>query len=77
MRSLKHYAAEAGIDGFPLRQTRHTFAGIVEEEMGSLRATQDALDHKNPSRTRVHVRRIAVTRDLHSGGVLRRSHPDR
>jgi integrase len=72
VRNLKRYAAEAGIDGFHLHQTRHTFARIVAEETGSITATQDALDHKNPSTTRVYVQRIVVKRDLYSSKVLRR-----
>jgi integrase len=73
VRNLKRYAAEAGIDRFHLHQTRHTFARIVAEETGSITATQDALDHKNPSTTRVYVQRIAIKRDLHSGRILRRA----
>lgn len=73
-RNLKRYAISAGIDHFHLHQTRHTFARIVAEETGSISATQDALEHKNLSTTRVYVQRIAVKRDLHSGKVIRRAH---
>ena len=73
VRNLKRYAAEAGIDRFHLHQTRHTFARIVAEETGSITATQDALDHKNPATTRVYVQRIAVERDLYSGRVISRA----
>lgn len=75
-RNLKHYAAEAGIAHFHLHQTRHTFARIVAEETGSIIATQDALDHKNPAATRAYVQRIAIKRDLHSKTVLRRANRD-
>jgi integrase len=76
VRNLKRYAAEAGIDQFHLHQTRHTFARIVAEETGSIVATQDALDHKNPGTTRAYGQRISVKRDLHSGRVLRRAKRD-
>jgi integrase/recombinase XerD len=72
VKNLKRYAREAGIEHFHLHQTRHTFARIVAEETGSITATQDALDHKNPSTTRVYVQRIAVKRDHHSERISRR-----
>jgi integrase len=72
VKNLKRYAREAGLDNFHLHQTRHTFARIVSEETGSITATQDALDHKNPSTTRVYVQRISVKRDLHSKNISRR-----
>jgi integrase len=71
-RNLKRYAREAGIERFHLHQTRHTFARIVAEDTGSIIATQDALDHKNPSTTRAYVQRIAIKRDLHSQRVSHR-----
>jgi integrase len=70
--NMKRYAREAGIEGFHLHQTRHTFARIVSELTGSITETQNALDHKNPSTTRVYVQRIAVKRDLYSNDILRR-----
>ncbi|HKQ03847.1 MAG TPA: site-specific integrase [Blastocatellia bacterium] len=73
VRNLKRYAAEARIERLHLHQTRHTFARIVAEETGSITATQDALDHKNPSTTRGYVQRIAIKRDLHSSRILRRA----
>lgn len=72
VKNLKKYAREAGIDGFHLHQTRHTFARIVAEETGSIVETQDALNHSNPSTTRVYVKRIAVKRDRHSGLIIGR-----
>jgi len=72
VRNLKRYAREAGIEHFHLHQTRHTFARIVAEETGSIAATQDALDHKNQSTTRVYVQRIAIKRDRHSEQIMRR-----
>jgi integrase len=72
VKNLKKYARAAGIDGFHLHQTRHTFARIVAEETGSIVETQDALNHSNPSMTRVYVRRIAVKRDRHSALVMQR-----
>jgi integrase len=72
VKNLKKYALAAGIDGFHLHQTRHTFARIVAEETGSIVETQDALNHSNPSTTRVYVQRIAVKRDRHSALVMQR-----
>lgn len=69
---MKRYARSAGLDGFHLHQTRHTFARIVAEETGSITATQEALDHSKPSTTRVYVQRIAIKRDQHSGRISRR-----
>jgi integrase len=70
--NMKRYAREAGIGDFHLHQTRHTFARIVSELTGSITDTQNALDHKNPSTTRVYVQRIAVKRDLYSKDILSR-----
>jgi integrase/recombinase XerC len=72
VKNMKRYARSAGIDGFHLHQTRHTFARIVAEETGSITATQEALDHSNPSTTRVYVQRIAIKRDHHSERISRR-----
>lgn len=71
-KNLKRYARIAGIDGFHLHRTRHTFARIVSEETGSITATQEALDHRNPSTTRVYIRRIAIKRDRYSGRIINR-----
>jgi integrase len=70
--NMKRYAREAGIEDFHLHQTRHTFARIVSELTGSMTDTQHALDHKNPSTTRVYVQRIAVKRDHYSSSILSR-----
>lgn len=70
--NMKRYAREAGVGDFHLHQTRHTFARIVSELTGSITDTQNALDHKNPSTTRVYVQRIAVKRDLYSNDILSR-----
>jgi site-specific recombinase XerD len=72
VRNLKKYAKEAGVEGFHLHRTRHTFARIVSEVTGDITATQNALDHQNRSTTRVYVQRIAVKRDLYSGEVSKR-----
>jgi integrase/recombinase XerD len=71
VKNLKKYAREAGIDGFHLHRTRHTFARIVSEFTGDITATQNALDHRNRSTTRVYVQRIAVKRDLYSEVISR------
>jgi integrase len=70
--NMKRYAREAGVEGFHLHQTRHTFARIVSELTGSITDTQNALDHKNPSTTRMYVQRIGIKRDHYSSGVLDR-----
>jgi integrase len=75
-RNLKRYARIVGIEGFHMHRTRHTFARIVAEETGSIVATQDALDHKNPSTTRVYVQRIAVKRDRYSESISTRLRED-
>lgn len=72
VKNLKKYAREAGVEGFHLHRTRHTFARIVSEVTGDITATQNALDHQNRSTTRVYVQRIAVKRDLFSEEVSKR-----
>jgi integrase len=72
VKNLKKYAREAGVEGFHLHRTRHTFARIVSEITGDITATQNALDHQNRSTTRVYVQRIAVKRDLYSNEVSKR-----
>jgi site-specific recombinase XerD len=72
VKNLKKYAKEAGVEGFHLHRTRHTFARIVSEVTGDITATQNALDHQNRSTTRVYVQRIAVKRDLYSNEVSKR-----
>jgi integrase len=72
VKNLKKYAKEAGVEGFHLHRTRHTFARIVSELTGDITATQNALDHQNRSTTRVYVQRIAVKRDLYSEEVSKR-----
>ncbi|MFL6285766.1 MAG: tyrosine-type recombinase/integrase [Pyrinomonadaceae bacterium] len=72
VKNLKKYAKEAGVEGFHLHRTRHTFARIVSEVSGDITATQNALDHQNRSTTRVYVQRIAVKRDLYSNEVSKR-----
>lgn len=71
-KNVKRYARLAGVEGFHLHRTRHTFARIVSEETGSITATQEALDHRSPSTTRIYVRRIAIKRDKHSEQISRR-----
>ena len=72
VKNLKKYAKEAGLEGFHLHRTRHTFARIVSEVTGDITATQNALDHQNRSTTRVYVQRIAVKRDLFSEEISKR-----
>ena len=72
VKNLKKYAREAGVEGFHLHRTRHTFARIVSEVTGDITATQNALDHQSRSTTRIYVQRIAVKRDLYSDEVSKR-----
>ena len=72
VKNLKKYAREAGVEGFHLHRTRHTFARIVSELTGDITATQNALDHQSRSTTRVYVQRIAVKRDLYSNEISKR-----
>ena len=72
VKNLKKYSREAGVEGFHLHRTRHTFARIVSEVTGDITATQNALDHQNRSTTRVYIQRIAVKRDLYSEEVSKR-----
>jgi integrase len=70
--NLKKYATAAGIPYVHLHQTRHTYARIVAEEMGSFLETQEALDHENAATTRVYVQRITVKADKHSSKIAKR-----
>lgn len=72
VKNLKRYAREAGVEGFHLHRTRHTFARIVAEDSGSITETQEALGHRNAATTRVYVQRISVMRDKHSERILGR-----
>ena len=72
VKNLKKYANGAGVEGFHLHRTRHTFARIVSELSGDITATQNALDHQNRSTTRVYVQRIAVKKDFYSEDISRR-----
>jgi integrase len=72
VKNLKKYAEEAGVEGFHLHRTRHTFARIVSEFTGDITATQNALDHRSRSTTRAYVQRIAVKRDPYSEEVSKR-----
>ena len=72
VKNVKKYAKEAGVEGFHLHRTRHTFARIVSEFTGDITATQNALDHQSRSTTRVYVQRIAVKRDLYSEEISKK-----
>ena len=72
VKNLKRYADAAGLKGFHLHQTRHTFARIFAEDSGSMAETQEALDHANVATTRAYVQRIAIKRDKYSASVKRR-----
>jgi len=68
-KRFKAYARQAGIKHFHLHQFRHTFAGIVANQAGSIMETQEALGHQKTETTRVYVNRITVKRDRWSGMV--------
>jgi integrase len=66
VKSLKAYAAEAGLDHFHLHQTRHTYARLVGEEASGLGEVQDALGHENRATTKIYLRRVSVQKDKFS-----------
>jgi integrase/recombinase XerC len=70
--NLKRYAKQAGIDDFHLHQLRHTFARVMGEETGSVKAVQEMLGHKNEATTRVYLKRVGVHRDLASKKMVSR-----
>lgn len=72
VKNMKRHAAAAGLKGFHLHQTRHTFARIFSEDSGSMTETQEALDHANMATTRAYVQRIAIKRDKFSSSIKRR-----
>src|SRR5947209_9103813 len=72
VKNIKQHAAAAGLKGFHLHQTRHTFARIFSDDSGSLTEPQEALDHANVATTRAYVQRIAIKRDKFSSSIKRR-----
>lgn len=72
VKNIKQHATSAGLKGFHLHQTRHTFARIFSEDSGSMAATQEAMDHANVATTRAYVQRIAIKRDKFSSSIKRR-----
>jgi integrase/recombinase XerD len=72
VKNLKKYVRKAGVEGFHLHRTRHTFARIVPELTGDITATQNALSYQHRSTTRGHVQRTAVKRDPYSEEMSKR-----
>jgi len=72
VKSLKAYAAEAGLDHLHLHQTRHTYARLVGEAAGNLGEVQDALGHQQRATTEVYLRRVSVQKDKFSEGIAER-----
>lgn len=72
VKNLKRYAKEAGLEHVHNHMTRHTFARIISEETGSLRETQEALDHEDQATTRLYVEAIAIKRDRYSEHISKR-----
>jgi integrase len=72
VKSLKAYAAEAGLDHFHLHQTRHTYARLVGEEASGLGEVQDALGHENRATTKIYLRRVSVQKDAFSRTIADR-----
>lgn len=75
-RQMKRYAQQAGLTKrFHLHQLRHTFARMVAEEAQSLPEVQEALEHRNPTTTRLYVQRIGIKRDKFSRVINSRLQP--
>lgn len=70
--NLKRYAADADIAGMHVHRTRHSFARMVSEDLGSIIEVQDALGHRSAAVTRVYVQRIAIKKDRYSEKLAQR-----
>lgn len=71
-KRFKRYARLAGLGDVHLHQTRHTYARLVGDATGSVKAVQEALGHANEAATRIYMQRLAVKRDHYSKGILDR-----
>jgi site-specific recombinase XerD len=66
VKSLKHYAAAAGVAHIHLHQTRHTFARMLGEEADSLFEVQKELGHRSIATTQVYLDKVTRKKDKFS-----------
>jgi integrase len=72
VKSLKHYAANAGIAHIHLHQTRHTFARMLGEEADSLFEVQKELGHRSIATTQVYLDKVSRKKDKFSQRIEKR-----
>ena len=72
VKSLKHYAAAAGLTHIHLHQTRHTFARILGEEADSLFEVQKELGHRSIATTQVYPDKVTRKKDRFSHRIEER-----
>lgn len=66
VKSLKHYAAAAGLSHIHLHQTRHTFARMLGEEAENLFDVQQELGHRSIATTQVYLSKVTRKKDRFS-----------
>jgi integrase len=72
VKSLKHYAADAGVAHVHLHQTRHTFARMLGEEADSLFEVQKELGHRSVATTQVYLDKVTRKKDKFSRRIEER-----
>jgi integrase len=72
VKSLKQYAAAAGVGHFHLHQTRHTFARMLGEEADSLFEVQKELGHRSIATTQVYLDKVTRKKDKFSQRIEKR-----
>jgi integrase len=72
VKSLKHYAAVAGVAHIHLHQTRHTFARMLGEEADSLFEVQKELGHRSIATTQVYLDKVTRKKDKFSQRIEKR-----
>ena len=72
VKSLKHYAADAGVAHIHLHQTRHTFARMLGEEADSLFEVQKELGHRSIVTTQVYLDKVTRKKDKFSRRIEER-----
>jgi integrase len=72
VKSLKRYAADAGVMHIHLHQTRHTFARMLGEEAESLFEVQKELGHRSIATTQVYLDKVTRKKDKFSRRIEER-----
>jgi integrase len=72
VKSLKQYAATAGVAHIHLHQTRHTFARMLGEEADSLFEVQKELGHRSIATTQVYLDKVTRKKDKFSQRIEKR-----